>query len=94
MASERTDSTRADPPVLTIADGDVWTCTCGNVAEMDGFYTVIVDATHAREVEPISGGVWDGMTYACARCGATYRVEAALQTTTFVGEYRTFEALP
>lgn len=93
-------------PTLTITPGDVWACTCGNRAELDGFYTTVTDREPsgtpadrvlAREVDPIIGGEWDGHTFTCARCGATYRVptdgNTATYAATIIGVYRVFVAL-
>lgn len=45
-----------------------WTCSCGNVAESDGFVPV---NEYGDEVEPIAGA-WDYL-YRCCRCWQMYR---------------------
>ncbi len=47
-------------------DKGSWICICGNEPASDGFFTCDKDG---NEIEPIEGGVWDGHSYACNKCG-------------------------
>jgi hypothetical protein len=46
-----------------------WECSCGNVAERDGFYPATPEGV---EVEPTPED-WDGEHWVCARCDQVYR---------------------
>ncbi len=48
---------------------DNFTCTCGNRADLDGFYPCLPDGT---QVEPHLNGDWDGGQYVCGRCNKVH----------------------
>jgi hypothetical protein len=47
-------------------DGDWLHCRCGNTPDQTGFQPCLPDGT---EVEPVAGGLWDGLLYVCGDCG-------------------------
>ncbi len=46
-------------------------CQCGNIPNVDGFYTCLEDG---RPVEPDVDGPWEGSLYVCASCFSIYNI--------------------
>jgi hypothetical protein len=54
---------------ITIEDGGMLECSCGNDVMGEGFYTANPDT--GAEVEPDAES-WNGRRWRCGRCGANY----------------------